>query len=961
MLNNTSNNSTHYFIHSNLFSMKHFIIQILALLLIIHPLTNNLFSQVITTDPPFPTADEPVTIIFDATQGNGGLVNVPPPIYAHTGVITDLSTSPSDWRYVIALWHQNIPKALMTPMGNNIYHLDITPSIRSFYNVPLSEQILEMAFVFRNADGSKAGRDINDSDIFAPVYIPGINVSISLPANGTIIELGAIVEISASANQADSMFLYLNSVLLHKVAGNNITSEVVADEPGSQWIKAIAKHGGEYISDSVYFFARGPVNMAALPDGVINGINYINEHTVTLVLHDPPALKQFVFVIGDFNNWLVTDDTYMNRTPSGEHFWVTLTGLEAGKEYGFQYYIDSELRIADPYTEKVLDPWHDDEIISQGRYPGLIPYPKGKTEHPVSVLQTAREPYEWQNTNFVPPAVEDLVIYELLIRDFLENSTYQQLKDTLAYLKWLGVNAIELLPITNFEGNLSWGYNPSFFFAPDKFYGPRRKLKKFIDEAHGMGIAVILDMVWNHSFGQSPLLRMYPNVSINPWYSPPIFHNTDMNFGSKFDHGSPHFIEFMDRANRHWLEEYRVDGFRFDLTKGFTTQYKGPDDEWGSAYDQERVNNLKRLHDHLKSINPNTYVILEHLADNSEETVLAEYGMLLWGNLNYNYNEATMGYHDGGKSNFSWISYKNRGWSFPHVVGYMESHDEERLMFKNVTWGNSGNPAHNVTDTTIALQRIATAAAFFFTIPGPKMIWQFGELGYDYSINYCPHDGSLNPGCRTDPKPVRWDYFEDARRNQLFHVFSDLIKMKQNYDVFRTDDFNLSLAGAMKRIKLNHASMNVVVLGNFGIQTDDISAQFQHTGWWYEHFSGDSINVTDVNMSIQLNPAEYRLYSTQKIVGTGDIQTPGTSHRLLIKPNPVKDHFTVEFTLPANDFISLDVYNIQGRKMATIGQGNYGRGTHSISYTLPNDLASGVYLLRLVSGQQVITQKFVVP
>ncbi|HHN48177.1 MAG TPA: T9SS type A sorting domain-containing protein, partial [Bacteroidales bacterium] len=616
-----------------------------------------------------------------------------------------------------------------------------------------------------------------------------------------------------------------------------------------------------------------------------------------------------------------------------------------------------------PYTHKVIDPWNDKWIPST-TYPNLIQYPEGKTTGIASVFQTAQVAYEWEITDFTPPAKEDLIIYELHIRDFVATRDIKTLIDTLDYLERLGVNAIELMPINEFEGNDSWGYNPSFYFATDKAYGRRSDYKKFIDECHKRGIAVILDMVLNHSYGQSPLVQMYSKSNFwepapeNPWYNEYCPH-APWCWGADFDHLSPYTQEFVDRVNEFWLTEFKVDGFRFDFTKGFTNVQTGGQ---GWNYDAVRVSLLKRMADHIWSVNPSAYVILEHFTDNSEEKELAEYGMLLWGNLNYNYNEATMGYHDGGKSNFSWISYKNRGWTVPHLVGYMESHDEERLMYKNITWGNSGNPAHNITDTTIALQRIATAAAFFFTIPGPKMIWQFGELGYDYSINYCPNDGSLNPGCRTNPKPVRWDYFEDARRNQLFHVFSDLIKMKQNYDAFRTDDFNLSLAGAMKRIRLNHASMNVVVLGNFGIQADDISAQFQHTGWWYEHFSGDSINVTDVNMSIQLNPAEYRLYSTQKIVGAGDVvHPPGTSHSLLIKPNPVKDHFTVEFTLPANDFISLDVYNIQGKKVATLNQGQYSSGVHSKNYSRPVNLASGVYLLRLVSGQQVVTQKFIIP
>ncbi len=112
---------------------------------------------------------------------------------------------------------------------------------------------------------------------------------------------------------------------------------------------------------------------------------------------------------------------------------------------------------------------------------------------------------------------------------------------------------------------------------------------------------------------------------------------------------------------------------------------------------------------------------------NSEETVLSNYGMMLWGNMNYDYNEATMGY----VSNLTGATYKSRGWSDMHLVSYMESHDEERLMYKNLQYGNSSG-TYNIKFFPIAIQRMKLAGVFYFTIPGPKMIWQFGELGYDY-------------------------------------------------------------------------------------------------------------------------------------------------------------------------------------------------------------------------------------
>jgi 1,4-alpha-glucan branching enzyme len=918
--------------------------------------------QVITSEPALPVDADAVTITFNATgtplQGYTG------DVYAHTGLIIDGNPN---WQYVKGTWGNNTTQPKLTRTAPNVYQLSINPDIRQYYNVNPNDMILQMAFVFRASSGSP-----QSEDLFIDVYELGLSVSVLSPSkNQPIIEYGNSINVLVVSRESDELRLLINDLEVSTTVDDEI--EYVFDSTvygyGSHWIIATALDSQSQVYDSVYVFVRSEPEIAELPDGVRPGINYIDDTTVTLVLHDPPATKDYAFVFGDFNDWRINQDGYMNTTSDGTHFWITLTGLEPRREYGFQYFVDGNIRMADPYTEKVLDPWHDDEIRNQGRYPGLIPYPRGRTEHPASVFQTAREPYQWAITDFSPPAVEDLVIYELLIRDFLQNSTYQQLKDTLAYLKRLGVNAIELMPVTNFEGNLSWGYNPSFYFAADKFYGPRRELKKFVDEAHKHGMAVILDMVWNHSFGQSPLLRMYFDennnrpAADNPWYSNPIFANPAMNFGYKFDHGSPYFIEFMDRANQYWLEEFNIDGFRFDLTKGFTTRFKGSNDEWGSNFDQERVNNLVRMYNQIKQVNPDAYVILEHLSDNAEETVLANNGMLLWGNVTHSYQEASMGWLS--QSNFSWASWKNRNWNDPNLIAYMESHDEERIMFKNKTYGNSSNPDHDVKELPTGLQRAAQVAAFYFPIPGPKMIWQFGELGYDYSINHCP-DGTIDGGCRTSPKPIRWDYYDDPDRKKLFDTYSLLINLKTEHDVFRTNDYTLSLGGAAKRIHLNHPSNNVTVLGNFGVTETEINPSFQQTGTWYEYFTRRRIEVSDVNSTISFKPGEFRLYSTVEFPDHGlkdlfdDGRMDTEEGKVRLGPNPSTDRMI--FSLMADHDHHIHIYDLSGRlifsREKVFGQSkdNFDWDGRASDGSRPS---SGIYFYRIFSDQNSYSGKII--
>ncbi|WP_413669506.1 alpha-amylase family glycosyl hydrolase [Mucilaginibacter sp. Mucisp86] len=596
----------------------------------------------------------------------------------------------------------------------------------------------------------------------------------------------------------------------------------------------------------------------ALPAGAKDGVTFINSgKSVIFNLYAPG--KKSVSVIGDFNGWDANDTkAVMNNTPDGKRWWVQIDNIDPATEYGYQFYIDKSLKVADPYTEKVLDP-DNDSYISSDTYPNLKKYPTGKTTGNVSVFQANQPAYSWKNTSFTRPDKKNLVVYELLVRDFIDAHNYQTLTDTLKYLSNLGVNAVELMPINEFEGNLSWGYNPSFYFAPDKYYGTKNALKAFIDECHSRGIAVIQDIVLNHSFGQSPMVQMYFNTTAgkpsadNPWYNVDPTH--PYNIGYQFNHESADTKYFVKNVLKFWMTEYKIDGFRFDLSKGFTQVNYGTSDAavnaW-SQYDASRVAIWKDYNNYIKSIdNNNFYVILEHFAANQEEKELAGEGMMLWNNLNYNANEATMGWLTN--SNFQGLFYDQHTFTQPYnLVSYFESHDEERLQFKNESYGNSYN-GYNVKDKNTGLAREEMAAAFLFAVPGPKMLWQFGELGYDVSIDQ---------GGRTSNKPIYWNYNTDPNRRHLYGVYAKMIKMKEKNAVFASTNYTYSLAGAIKTIQLKDASANVEVVGNFDVvqQTGNIS--FPATGTWYDNISKTNLSVTSLPYSMTLQPGEYHVYSS---------------------------------------------------------------------------------------------------
>jgi 1,4-alpha-glucan branching enzyme len=626
----------------------------------------------------------------------------------------------------------------------------------------------------------------------------------------------------------------------------------------------------EEITDSKYkAFQPAAVKTASMPAGLNHGINIIDNSTVTLVLFDKDKngnRKDFAHVIGDFNDWTLSNDekSQMFRDESSGVWWITLSNLDPNKEYAFQYYIGKSggetFRVADPYSRKILDP-DNDKYISSATYPHLKPYPE-KAIGIVSVFQTKSESYNWQVTDFEIPDRDNLVIYEMLLRDFSETGDINGALGKLDYLESLGVNAIELMPVQEFDGNDSWGYNPAFFFAMDKAYGTDRMYKEFIDECHKRGIAVILDVVYNHATGANPYARMWwdtsnnktsvenPFFNVNAPHPYSVFH--DFNHDAQID-GKFIVRDFVKRNLLFLLEEYNIDGFRFDLTKGFTQ--KNSTESSASNYDASRVAILKEYNNAIKEVNPNAYVILEHFADDREETELSNEGMMVWRNMNWQYGQSAMGHKED--SGFTRTYY---GTVRPtnSLVSYMESHDEERLAYKQVTWGNG------IIKTSLSarMSQLATNAAFFFTVPGPKMIWQFGELGYDISID---QNG------RTGKKPIKWDYLEVSERNSLLKTYSTLINLRMDHpELFNstaTLDWRVTPTfweqGRFITLSSFGSSKQVVVIANFTNEVITVPYTFPRYGVWYNYMDqSETIDVTSTNLNIDVPANSFKIYST---------------------------------------------------------------------------------------------------
>lgn len=936
----------------------------ILIIVVFFAVVQEVLAQVVTLDPTFPKQTDTVTITYDATLGNGALEGQST-VYAHMGVITSESNSPSDWKYVVGEWGTDDSDVLMTSIGNNKFIK--TYDIADFHGIPAGEIVLQLAFVFRNADGSVVGRSDNGGDIFVDLFQGSYAAAIINPTQDyLVVENGDTIYMKSSASAMSEIKVFVDGNLFDSISNaQDLNTEIPVDDfgAGKYWVSMESNSGTEILKDSFYFVYPGTPFEQDPPAGIDEGINYIGDSSVTLNLYAP--FKDYVFVLGDFSDWELDTQYLMNKSEDGDHFWISLNGLDPNKEYRFQYQVEEQLRIADIYSEKILDPWNDPEVINEGVYPNLTPYPSGQTNDPVSVFYINKPEYSWDTTiNYQKPEKEKLIIYETLLRDFLDDHSYKGLKDTLDYLQKLGVNAIQLMPINEFEGNDSWGYNPSFYFAPDKYYGPDYELKALVEECHRRDMAVILDIALNHSFGQNPQVRMYFDPAAgsfgqptgeNPWFNPIAKH--DFNVGYDYNHESLKTQEFVDKVLAYWVNEYQIDGYRMDLSKGFTqVNSLGDVGFWGQR-DASRIAIWERIRDELLQVDSSTYIILEHFADNTEEQELSAKGFMLWGNCNHVYNEATMGF----SGNLSCINYQDRSWTSPHLVGYMESHDEERLMYKNLNFSRF-NDDYTIRELDTALKRVELAANFFLTLPGPKMIWQFGELGFDYSINRCV-DGTISNDCRLSRKPIVWDYYENEKRKRLFNVFSELNRLRKEYNVFHTSDYSIDANSAMKKIILNGAEMDVVVLGNFSIEDEEITPKFTQTGTWYEFYTQDSIIVEDVDEPLLMARGEYRLYSTQKINGIFNdeppkIQPPEVPVELpdfIVYPNPFSDETSIQFNNDTEREVDVEILDLLGKKIRDIRVSKRGKqeviwdGTNSIKQRVPN----GQYIVRVVKFNNV--------
>ncbi|MCR4558655.1 MAG: T9SS type A sorting domain-containing protein, partial [Bacteroidales bacterium] len=346
-------------------------------------------------------------------------------------------------------------------------------------------------------------------------------------------------------------------------------------------------------------------------------------------------------------------------------------------------------------------------------------------------------------------------------------------------------------------------------------------------------------------------------------------------------------------------------------------------------------------------INPKAYMICEHLTDNSEEKVLANYGILLWGNLNYAFCQSAMGYTSG--CNLNALDYTQRGFEKPALISYAESHDEERMMFKCLKYGST-SADYDVKDVNTSLERLKGAAAVLLAMPGPKMIWQFGELGYGYSINYDINTGTENNDARTGRKPYPENYIDEENRKSLYDFYSKMCALRKTNEAMKNGSAKIEAAGLTKIIYRKSENANLIFAVNFNTKETSAKIAFPKSGVWYDIVSGKRLEVSDLNVSYNLAAGQTAIFSdseTNVPTAVSDI-TPKSNVNLIVYPNPC----TEIVNITADEKIEkISILNANGQKIKTL---QTKQNTFDMS-----DLKSGIYFIVVKAGKYEAVKKVV--
>jgi 1,4-alpha-glucan branching enzyme len=455
---------------------------------------------------------------------------------------------------------------------------------------------------------------------------------------------------------------------------------------------------------------------------------------------------QKVSVIGDFNNWDPAKNPMTRENPEG-YFYVDIPAAKIGSEYRYHLVTPAgEVSRIDPYAREVTN--------SIGN--AVVHDPN----------------FDWGEDFFKTPPWNEWVIYELHVGTFHDDNPddprpagFESIVHRFDHLKKLGVNCLQLMPVAEFAGDRSWGYNPAHIFAVESSYGGPKAFKEFIRKAHREGFAVILDVVYNH-FGPSDLdLWRFDGWSENGGGGIYFYNDwrRETPWGdSRPDYGRGEVRQFIRDNALMWVEDYHVDGLRMDMTL-FVRSVRSD----GEPNLPEGWSLLQWINGEIREKHPNTLTVAEDLQHNDWITKPVGEGGAGFGSqwddqFVHPIRQAVVTVNDNDRSMgavAAAITHKYNGDPFERVI-YSESHDEVANGKARVVHEIAPDDSANY----FAQKRSTLAAALVFTAPGIPMLFQGQEF--------------LEGEWFRDTVPVDWNKNDDFRG--IVRLYRDLIALRLN-------------------------------------------------------------------------------------------------------------------------------------------------------------------------------------
>lgn len=869
-------------------------------------------AAVFSTSPtPLQQSSQNVKIIFNAQEsGVAGLMSATE-LYAHIGVCKRGTT---DWDKVKGGWSDNTADKKFVKNSAGLWELNIG-DINTYFGLPAGYDAGKIAIIARTPTGSAQTKDF-----FLDIAPEGFAINFSYNTENLVISAPTNITFTLSATEAANLSIKVDGQVIGTASNATTLSKAYNFNTVGKFyeVTATATKGNQTLTESVTVAYPTASAQANYPGGVPK-MGAVKQADGSVIFCIAAPQKKSVIIVPSWDNYQTLNKNVMKYQDynGNRYFWIQVSGLKNDQYYPYYYLVDGMTKVADPCASLMLDPYSD-KWLPAGIWAEEMPkYPYDKFEDTMlAVYRGDIDSYNWSDAtkNFKTPNHTSMVVYELLLRDFTGDGSDQNGKHfgtlrtaipKLQYLADLGVNVIELMPVMEFNGNNSWGYNTNGYMALDKAYGSPNDLKEFVDWCHRLGMAVVLDIVFNQSDGLHPWYQMYP-IASNPFYNAtsPHAYNVLNDFRQDNTVLEQHWADVL----RFWMNTYKVDGFRFDLVKGL-----GDNASYGNtdSYNQSRVNRMKRLNDVITSVKADGIHINELLGAAQEDNANYANGKQMgWNNINYGSGQYAMGWAEKCDDTKGFYS-STWGKTVGGTIDYAESHDEPRVANKVKKSGHA-SVKYTSTPKKQSIQRLGSLAAQMLLSPGAKMIWQFGEIAADDD-----QGSELDKLRAIAPK---WDQFSNEGRNALYENYKALCWMRRdNADLFDgtaafvQNGFSASLT-TPRYIKLTKGNREIIGVFNPNISGSNVTVtvpvQYLSTSNSQLITSAygftPSLSVNGGNATVAVPPHSFAVFATSNV---SDVEEIGDGISANVNVYGGNGEIVIE-----GEYNTAEVYDLQGRK-----------------------------------------------